>query len=107
MPPFEQGADIVIHSLTKYIGGHGTSVGGVIIDSGKFPWKDHPRFPAFNQPDPSYHGVVYADALGESRLYRSCSGCASAKYGRRYFTVQFVPNSAGFRDPSHTHGAAH
>ena len=64
--PFEQGADIVIHSLTKYIGGHGTSVGGVIIDSGKFPWKDHPRFPAFNQPDPSYHGVVYADALGEA-----------------------------------------
>ncbi|MBT6799704.1 MAG: aminotransferase class I/II-fold pyridoxal phosphate-dependent enzyme [Porticoccaceae bacterium] len=64
--PFEQGADIVIHSLTKYIGGHGTSVGGVIIDSGKFAWKDHPRFPAFNQPDPSYHGVVYADALGEA-----------------------------------------
>jgi len=64
--PFEQGADIVIHSLTKYIGGHGTSVGGVIIDSGKFEWKDHPRFPAFNQPDPSYHGVVYAEAFGEA-----------------------------------------
>ena len=64
--PFEQGADIVIHSLTKYIGGHGTSVGGVIIDSGKFAWKDHPRFPAFNQPDPSYHGVVYAEAFGEA-----------------------------------------
>jgi O-acetylhomoserine (thiol)-lyase len=52
--------------LTKYIGGHGTSVGGVIIDSGKFAWKDHPRFPAFNQPDPSYHGVVYAEAFGEA-----------------------------------------
>ena len=64
--PFEQGADIVIHSLTKYIGGHGTSVGGVIIDSGNFHWKDHPRFPAFNEPDPSYHGVIYADALGEA-----------------------------------------
>ena len=64
--PFEQGADIVIHSLTKYIGGHGTSVGGVIIDSGKFAWKDHPRCPAFNQPDPSYHGVVYAEAFGEA-----------------------------------------
>jgi O-acetylhomoserine (thiol)-lyase len=62
--PIEQGADIVVHSLTKYIGGHGTSVGGMIVDSGKFPWKDHPRFPTFNQPDPSYHGVVYADAFG-------------------------------------------
>lgn len=64
--PFEQGADIVVHSLTKYIGGHGTSVGGIIVDSGKFPWKDNPRFPAFNEPDPSYHGVVYAEALGEA-----------------------------------------
>ncbi len=64
--PFEQGADIVVHSLTKYIGGHGTSVGGMIVDSGKFPWKDNPRFPAFNEPDPSYHGVVYAEALGEA-----------------------------------------
>lgn len=62
--PFEFGADISIHSLTKYIGGHGTSVGGVIIDSGKFEWKDSPRFPRFNEPDPSYHGVVYAEAMG-------------------------------------------
>ena len=64
--PFEHGADIVVHSLTKYIGGHGTSVGGIIVDSGNFPWKDNPRFPAFNEPDPSYHGVVYAEALGEA-----------------------------------------
>lgn len=64
--PFEHGADIVVHSLTKYIGGHGTTVGGIIVDSGKFPWKDNPRFPRFNQPDPSYHGVVYAEALGEA-----------------------------------------
>ena len=61
--PFEQGADIVVHSLTKYIGGHGTSIGGMIVDSGKFTWKDNPRFPQFNTPDPSYHGVVYADAF--------------------------------------------
>lgn len=61
--PFEHGADIVIHSLTKYIGGHGTSIGGIIVDSGTFPWKDNPRFPLFNTPDPSYHGVVYAEAL--------------------------------------------
>ncbi|MCC5797626.1 MAG: aminotransferase class I/II-fold pyridoxal phosphate-dependent enzyme [Methylophaga sp.] len=62
--PFEFGADIVIHSLTKYMGGHGTTIGGVIVDSGEFPWKDNPRFPQFNEPDPSYHGVIYAEALG-------------------------------------------
>ena len=61
--PFEHGADIVVHSLTKYIGGHGTSIGGIIVDSGNFIWKDNPRFPQFNTPDPSYHGVVYADAF--------------------------------------------
>lgn len=64
--PFEYGASIVVHSLTKYIGGHGTSVGGAIVDSGEFPWKDNPRFPQLNEPDPSYHGVVYCDALGEA-----------------------------------------
>ncbi|MEE4249452.1 MAG: aminotransferase class I/II-fold pyridoxal phosphate-dependent enzyme [Alcanivoracaceae bacterium] len=62
--PFDFGADIVVHALTKYMGGHGTTVAGVIVDSGKFPWKDNPRFPQFNEPDPSYHGVVYAEALG-------------------------------------------
>lgn len=62
--PFEHGADIVVHSLTKYIGGHGTTIGGIIVDSGKFNWQDNPRFKAFNEPDPSYHGVVYAEALG-------------------------------------------
>lgn len=62
--PFDFGADISIHSLTKYIGGHGTTIGGAIVDSGRFPWKDNPRFPQFNEPDPSYHGVVYVDALG-------------------------------------------
>lgn len=64
--PFEHGADIVVHSLTKYIGGHGTTIGGVIVDSGKFNWKDNPRFKSFNEPDPSYHGVVYSEALGEA-----------------------------------------
>lgn len=64
--PFEHGADIVIHSLTKYMGGHGTTIAGILVDSGKFPWKDNPRFPQFNEPDPSYHGVVYAEALGEA-----------------------------------------
>lgn len=65
--PFEHGADIVVHSLTKYMGGHGNSVAGVIVDSGKFPWAKHKeRFRVMNEPDPSYHGVVYTEALGEA-----------------------------------------
>ena len=55
-----------MHSLTKYMGGHGTTVGGAIVDSGRFPWKDNPRFPQFNEPDPSYHGVIYAEAMAEA-----------------------------------------
>ena len=63
--PFEHGADIVVHSLTKYLGGHGNSVGGAIVDSGKFPWAQHKdRFKRLNEPDVSYHGVVYTEALG-------------------------------------------
>ena len=65
--PIEFGADIVVHSLTKYIGGHGTSIGGVIVDSGKFPWVDYKqRYAMLNEPEASYHGVVYAEALGEA-----------------------------------------
>jgi O-acetylhomoserine (thiol)-lyase len=63
--PFEHGADIVVHALTKYLGGHGTTLGGVIVDSGKFPWGQHKaRFKRLNEPDVSYHGVVYTEALG-------------------------------------------
>ena len=63
--PIEHGADIVVHSLTKYIGGQGNSIGGMIIDSGKFPWAEHKaRFKRLNEPDVSYHGVVYTEALG-------------------------------------------
>ncbi len=62
---FEQGADIAIHSLTKFIGGHGTSIGGIIVDSGKFDWTAHKdKYPLLTGPDPSYHGVVWSDALG-------------------------------------------
>lgn len=65
MRPFDYGADIVVHSLTKYMGGHGNSLGGVIVDSGKFPWAEHAdRFPMLNEPEPSYHGVVYTEAMG-------------------------------------------
>ena len=63
--PIEHGADIVVHSLTKYLGGHGTTIGGMIVDSGKFPWAEHKaRFKRLNEPDVSYHGVVYTEALG-------------------------------------------
>ena len=63
--PIEFGADIVVHSITKYVGGHGNSLGGVIVDSGKFPWGEHKeRFPVFSQPEPSYHGVVYTETFG-------------------------------------------
>ena len=63
--PFEHGADIVVHSLTKYLGGHGNSIGGIIVDSGKFPWGEHKeRFARLNTPDVSYHGVNYVEALG-------------------------------------------
>src|ERR1035437_4146356 len=65
MRPFEYGADIVVHSLTKYLGGHGTSIGGAIVDSGKFPWAEHKaKFKRLNEPDASYHGVIYTEALG-------------------------------------------
>lgn len=65
LKPVEHGFDIVVHSLTKYMGGHGNSLGGAIVDSGKFPWAEHAdRYPMFSTPEPSYHGVVYTDALG-------------------------------------------
>jgi len=71
--PFELGADIVVHSLTKYIGGHGTSIGGIIVDSGRFDWvANKKRFPILNEPDPSYHGVVYTEALGAAAYIGRC-----------------------------------
>ncbi|GHV11436.1 O-acetylhomoserine (thiol)-lyase [Clostridia bacterium] len=62
--PIEHGADIVVHSATKFIGGHGTSIGGVIVDSGKFNWAQNDKFPGISKPNPSYHGVVFSDAVG-------------------------------------------
>jgi O-acetylhomoserine (thiol)-lyase len=70
---FDHGADIIVHSLTKYIGGHGTTVGGIIIDSGRFDWvANKARFPMLNEPDPSYHGVVYTAALGPAAYIGRC-----------------------------------
>jgi O-acetylhomoserine (thiol)-lyase len=71
--PIDYGADIVVHSLTKFLGGHGTTMGGAIVDSGKFPWRKHARrFPQFNEPDVSYHGLVYAERFGEAAYIARC-----------------------------------
>ncbi|MBV8975765.1 MAG: O-acetylhomoserine aminocarboxypropyltransferase/cysteine synthase [Alphaproteobacteria bacterium] len=71
--PIEHGAHIVVHSLTKYIGGHGTTLGGAIVDAGTFPWTAHrARFPMFNEPDRSYHGIVYAERFGRSAFAARC-----------------------------------
>lgn len=71
--PFDYGADVVVHSLTKFMGGHGTTLGGAIVDGGKFPWKKHAkRFHMFTEPDPSYHGLVYADRFGPGAYIARC-----------------------------------
>jgi O-acetylhomoserine (thiol)-lyase len=71
--PIEHGADVVIESLTKFMGGHGTTLGGAIVDGGTFPWADHPdRFPMFCRPDPSYHGLVFTDHFGPSAFVARC-----------------------------------
>jgi O-acetylhomoserine (thiol)-lyase len=71
--PFEYGADIVVHSLTKFIGGHGTTLGGAIVDGGQFPWPDHAkRFSMLTEPDESYHGLVYTEHFGRSAYIARC-----------------------------------
>ncbi len=71
--PIDYGADIVIHSLTKFLGGHGTTLGGAIVDSGRFPWQAHARrFPKFNEPDPSYHGLIYTERFGKAAYIARC-----------------------------------
>jgi O-acetylhomoserine (thiol)-lyase len=73
LKPIDYGADIVVHSLTKFMGGHGTTLGGIIVDSGRFPWKRHAdRFPQFNLPDDSYHGLVYTDHFGDAAYIARC-----------------------------------
>ena len=71
--PIDYGADIVLHSLTKFMGGHGTSLGGIVVDSGKFPWEQHAeRYPMFTKPDPSYHGLVYTEHYGAAAFVGRC-----------------------------------
>ncbi len=83
--PIEHGADVVVHSATKFLGGHGTVIGGVIVDGGKFDWKQNDKFPGLSQPNPSYHGIVFADAVGapayvvkiRTTLLRDTGACIS------------------------------
>ena len=73
LKPIEHGADIVVHSLTKFMGGHGTTMGGIVVDSGRFPWQQHAaRFPMLNEPEPSYHGVVYTQQFGSAAYIARC-----------------------------------
>jgi O-acetylhomoserine (thiol)-lyase len=73
LKPIDYGADVVVHSLTKFMGGHGTTLGGAIVDSGKFPWAEHPaRFPMFNERDASYHGLIYTEHFGERAYIARC-----------------------------------
>ena len=73
LKPIEYGADIIIHSLTKFLGGHGTTIGGIIVDSGKFPWTEHrQRFPMMSEPEPSYHGLVYTERYGKAAYIARC-----------------------------------
>ena len=102
--PFEHGADIVVHAATKYIGGHGNSMGGVIVDSGKFPWAEHKqRFARLNEPDVSYHGVVYTEALGAAAYIGRARG-AAAQPGRRHQPDERLLAAAGPANPAAAHG---
>lgn len=109
--PFKLGADIVVHSLTKYIGGHGVAIGGAIVDSGKFDWAANKnRFPLFNQPDPSYHGVVYTEALGPAAFIGRCrvvplrnTGAAISPHNA--FLILQGLETLGLRMERHCHNA--
>ena len=82
LKPIEHGADIVLHAMTKFMGGHGTTLGGIIVDSGKFPWREHSRrFYMFNEPEPSYHGVVYTDHYGDAAYIARCRTVAQRNTG--------------------------
>ncbi len=101
------GADIVVHSMTKYIGGHGNSLGGMIVDSGNFPWAEHPdKYPMLTEPEPAYHGVVLHGDLRPGRLHRPCAHRAAAQHRLGHQPAQRLPDPAGDRDAGPAHGAA-
>ncbi len=103
--PFEHGADIVVHALTKYLGGHGNSIGGIIVDSGKFPWAEHKaKFKRLNEPDVSYHGVVYTEALGPAAYIGRARVVPLRNMGAAISPVQRLPDPAGHRNAGPAHG---
>ncbi|HEK1805007.1 TPA: bifunctional O-acetylhomoserine aminocarboxypropyltransferase/cysteine synthase [Proteus mirabilis] len=109
--PFEHGADIIIHSLTKYIGGHGNSIGGIVVDSGKFPWAEHKdRFEILNTPDVSYHGVNYVEHFGAAAYIARCrvaplSGTGAALSPFNAFLILQGLETLALRMERHTENA--
>lgn len=93
--PIEHGADIVIHSLTKFVGGHGTTLGGAIIDSGKFDWAASGKFASITEPNPSYHGVSFTEAVGPGSIRNEDPCDPAERYRSNSFSVQCVPPAAG------------
>ena len=106
--PLRHGADIVVHSATKFIGGHGTSIGGVIVDGGTFDYEGSGRFPGFTEPDPSYHGLVFGqlpEAALPGPLRPEGPAAVPARHRAGHRPPQLVPLPAGARDPEPAHGA--
>ena len=103
--PFDHGAAIVVHSATKFIGGHGTSIGGLIVDSGKFDWAGSGRFAAFLEPDPAYHGLKFHETFGPLTFILRARVLGSARHGRGHQPVQRLAVAAGAGDPGLAHGA--
>ncbi len=105
--PFEHGADVVVHAATKFIGGHGTSIGGVIVDAGTFDWTAHSeRFANLTQPDPAYHGVVWTDAAGTDGLRHPGPDGAAAQHRRGDHPDELLALPPGPGDPAPADGAA-
>ncbi len=100
MRPIEYGADIVLHSLTKFLGGHGTSLGGIIVDSGNFDWQQHAaRYPTFTTPDESYHGLVYTEHYGKKAFLGRCrSVYHKQNHGCGVGSLECIPAASGYRD---------
>ena len=95
--PIEHGADVVVHSATKFIGGHGSSLGGVIVDGGTFDWKANAdKYPTLAKPDPSYHGAIFADVAGKAAFVTRIR--AAARHGRYHIAVQRMDTAAGTRN---------
>ncbi len=101
--PIEHGANIVLHSLTKFIGGHGTSIGGIIVDGGKFDWSKS-NHPLINRPSPAYHGLNFSETLGSHRIYYSCPRGRTARSGSLPEPLQFVPLPPRDRNLGHADG---